>query len=55
MFIVDGKGEISSGNTVMEMVSKTCWWKSMGQFATILEELVDEIANLISPVILSET
>lgn len=52
---MDGKGEISSGNAIMEMVARTCWWKSMGQFTTILEELIDEIANLISPVIFSET
>lgn len=42
---MNGKGKISSGNESTEMVSSTCWWKSMGELARILEELVDEITN----------
>ena len=45
IFIMDGKGKISSGKESTEIVASTCWWKSMEGLARILEELVGEITN----------
>lgn len=45
IFIMDGKGKISSGNKSIEMMASTCWWKNMEELTRILEELVDEITE----------
>lgn len=45
IFIMDGKGKISSGNESMEMMASTCWWKSMEKLTRILEELFDKITE----------